>query len=376
MSSFLSKAKEKYISFRGFHTKRKIVVIESDDWGSIRMPSADTLSQLEKTETVTDAFLRYDSLEKYEDIERIVSNLTEIKDINGNSPCITANFAVANPDFDRIDIKSGIYNYEVFTETYNRYGENQDILGLIRDAADKKLFIPQLHTLEHLNVNRWMNALKNGKEDAISAFEHRMIGIQSSFSHNNIFGYMDALNYDNPDELHQIENRLDDAFSVFKDKFGYDSSTFVAPCFVWSDSIEHMLKKHNVHLLQSAEWQNDFSKVEGTAKTRRKIHYTGEFNQKTGMLYSVRNCSFEPSISGNVEKSADSCLLSIQKAFANHKPAIINSHRLNYISRIDKKNAESGCIGLCNVLRKTLELFSDVEFMSSVDLAKLMLEEK
>jgi hypothetical protein len=33
-----------YINLRGWKTKRKIVVIESDDWGSIRMPSPESFN--------------------------------------------------------------------------------------------------------------------------------------------------------------------------------------------------------------------------------------------------------------------------------------------------------------------------------------------
>jgi hypothetical protein len=35
-----------YINSRGWKTKRKIVVIESDDWGSIRMPSKSVVELL------------------------------------------------------------------------------------------------------------------------------------------------------------------------------------------------------------------------------------------------------------------------------------------------------------------------------------------
>jgi hypothetical protein len=34
-----------YVCFRGWSTKRKIVVIESDDWGAIRMPSRAVYDQ-------------------------------------------------------------------------------------------------------------------------------------------------------------------------------------------------------------------------------------------------------------------------------------------------------------------------------------------
>lgn len=34
-------AKRHFLNLPGWHTRRKIVVIESDDWGSIRMPSKE-----------------------------------------------------------------------------------------------------------------------------------------------------------------------------------------------------------------------------------------------------------------------------------------------------------------------------------------------
>ena len=364
--------KEKYVNVRGFHTDRRIVVIESDDWGSIRTPSIDVLRELEKKESISDAFLKYDSLERYEDIERIIYNLSTIKDKNGKSPCITANFAVANPDFDRIDIKKESYHYEEFTATYARYGEIKDTVKLIREGIEKGFFAPQLHSLEHLNVVRWLAALKKGAKDAKLAFEHHMIGTQSSFFEENIFGYMDALNYDEEKELLQLEKRLNDAFSIFRKNFGKESLTFVAPCHVWSDEVELILRKNNVKMIQSAEWQNDFSKVPGTSRTRRKLHYTGEKNSKTGMYYSVRNCSFEPSISGNLNASVDACIRSIKRSFEHKKPAIINSHRVNYMGRMDEQNAINGINGLCTILKNVVQEFKDIEFMSSEELCDFM----
>ena len=45
-----------------------------------------------------------------------------------------------------------------------------------------------------MNVNRWMKDLKEGKKDTLIAFENKMIGINASFSEDNVYGYMDAFN--------------------------------------------------------------------------------------------------------------------------------------------------------------------------------------
>ena len=46
MAKILTKLKNLYINKMGFHTERKIVVFESDDWGSIRMPSKEVFNHL------------------------------------------------------------------------------------------------------------------------------------------------------------------------------------------------------------------------------------------------------------------------------------------------------------------------------------------
>ena len=56
----------------GYKTNRKIVVFESDDWGSFRMPSKFDYSNLLKKGIDVDKSFLYDtldSLEKKEDLE-------------------------------------------------------------------------------------------------------------------------------------------------------------------------------------------------------------------------------------------------------------------------------------------------------------------
>ena len=92
------------IDYRGWRTKRKIVVIESDDWGAIRMPSKSVYNTLLKQGLRVDKclFSRYDSLESVDDLERLFAVLDSVKDKNGRGAVFTANCVVANPDFAKI----------------------------------------------------------------------------------------------------------------------------------------------------------------------------------------------------------------------------------------------------------------------------------
>ena len=97
----------------GWRTKRHLVVIESDDWGSIRMPSREVYDEFLRRgiRVDNDAYCRYDSLATKEDLTDLFDVLQSVKDKNGNHPVITANCVVANPVFDKIKESNFIFNY-------------------------------------------------------------------------------------------------------------------------------------------------------------------------------------------------------------------------------------------------------------------------
>ncbi len=372
MGSILTRVKDAYISARGFHTNRKLVVIESDDWGSIRMPSKQTFDRLISLgdNPQDDAFMSNDCLENQDDLNLLFEVLCSVKDFKGNPAVITANFATANPKFEEIDYEAGTYNFEPFFETYNRYyGENK-ILELIKHGDELRCFKPQLHCREHMNVWHWMEKLKEQRADALLAFENHMIGVGRSFSSSNRFGYMDAFNtsHSTNDELEKI---LTDAYEIFKIAFGFASETFVASCYVWNKELEEALNNLGIRFIQTSAWQNYPVSENGEMRYKRKIHFTGEKN-KLGQLYTVRNCRYEPTYYQNPTECANLCFGEIKRSFAQKKPAVICSHRLNFIGAINPQNRSNNLIGLQRLLRKIISEFPEAEFISSPELFAIM----
>lgn len=369
MSTLLRILKNKYIEILGFHTKRKLVVIESDDWGSIRMPSKEVFEKLKNAGDFPeqDAFLRNDCLENEADLKELFKILSSVVDSKGNPAVMTANFAMANPNFEKIDIKQKKYIYEPFYKTYDRYYPQNNILKLIKEGIDLKLFFPQLHCREHLNFNRWMNDLHEGKKETLLAYENQMIGINSNFTKENPFGYMDSFNTNflNGDELEDI---IQEAKELFYQTFGFESETFVASCFVWDKQLEKVLSSVGIKGIQTGVWQNIPNKRK---PFRRRIHYTGEKNFLR-QVYTVRNCAYEPAYLQNSGICAESCFNEVERAFRAGKPAIINSHRFNYISSINAENASENLIGLKNVLERIIQTYKDVEFISTPELLEII----
>ncbi len=375
MSSFLTKCKDWYIAWRGFHTNRHLVIIESDDWGSIRMPSAEIFHKLQKSgdHPENDAFLRNDCLENAADLTALFAVLTSIKDKNGSPAVMTANFAMANPDFDKIDPINGAYFFEPFTDTYQRYYPGQNVLSCVQEGIKSSCFVPQLHCREHMNVNRWMNDLKQQKNDTVLAFQNHMIGIGASFSQENPFGYMDAFN-SNFTSGAELSNIVHEAMEIFENTFGKKSETFVASCFVWDNSLEDSLAQFGVRGIQSGCWQNVPAGIENGNVMKRRLRFLGQKN-RIGQVYTVRNCAYEPAYQQTSTKSAKECYDQVMRAFRNRKPAIINSHRFNYIGSINRENAYENLKGLSWLLHTIIKNIPDVEFISTPELLRIIDQE-
>ena len=97
-------------------------------------------------------------------------------------------------------------------------------------------------------------------------------------------------------------------------------------------------------------------------------HYLGDINEFY-QIYSVRNCSFEPSIDGGGYKKT---IKEINNAFFWKKPAIISAHRLNFIGRLDQKNKERNSNEFKKLLSEILKKWPEVEFMHTMSLDKII----
>lgn len=353
------------------HCKR--LILESDDWGSIRTPDRATYETLrdQGDRISSNAFLKYDCLEGEEDIGALYKILEKHVDRNGRAAVVTMNFAVANPNFERIrNSHFSAYFFEDIKDTYKKYRPNHDVIGMIRTGIQKGFVRPQLHCREHLNVVRWMNDLKAGNETTRKAFRYGMVGIGDTFSAENPYGYMDAFNYCSADELAFELRALEEAVQKFEELFGYPTKTFAPCCYVWGDELERVLAANHISMIQGYRYQYKPSGDSYVVKAKVP-HRFGEL--KPGITYSVRNCSFEPAY--RYEKGIEKCMDEIDSAFRYGAPAIINTHRMNYMGGIMPENRTNGLKQLDLLLGMVQDKHPDVQFMSSDELAELLRSE-
>jgi hypothetical protein len=355
-----------FVNIPGWHTPRKIVVIESDDWGSIRMPSTEVYSKFLSAgyDLAGSNYNKLDTLESNEDLLSLFDVLTSFTDFKGNHPALTANFVVCNPDFRRIREADFIdYYYEPVTETLKRYPGRDQVQALWRRGISEKIFYPQFHSREHVNIVRWMEALRKRTPNMMFTFEN-----ETTFSGDGDYNFMEVLDYNTTADLDLMRESLADGLDIFESIFGYRSSSFIPPCYTWSSALEEALHIGGVRYMQGLLIQQVPTGKFGHYK--RKYHFLGDRN-KFGQYYLVRNCFFEPSLSSQSDE-VDRCLARIAIAFRWHKPAVISSHRINYIGALDGSNRDRSLAMLKRLLNAIIRKWPDVEFLTSDKLGDLI----
>jgi len=368
----ISRLKKHLLNVQGWTTKRKIVVIESDDWGSIRMPSKETYNKLLKKgyNVNNDPYLKYDSLATSEDLSHLFEVLSSIKDDNNRSPIITANTIVANPDFKKIQSSNfETYFFEPFLETLSRYKSCDKSFDLWNEGIASGLFFPQFHGREHLNVAQWMKALQEKDKNIVEAFDNEMISISSEPS-NMKFSYMEGMDFFDESDKRKRKEIIDQGMSSFENIFKYKSLSYIANCYIWDDYVEEILSNQGVKYIQGVRVQKKPNISNKTHSLKFKTNSLGKKN-KFEQIYLIRNVHFEPSHYPNADIIND-CLKEISIAFYWNKPAIISSHRINFIGAIDVNNRIRNLKLFYDLLIKITRKWPDVEFMSSTELGDLI----
>tara|TARA_B100001059_G_scaffold234055_1_gene275584 strand:- start:3596 stop:4735 length:1140 start_codon:yes stop_codon:yes gene_type:complete len=360
-------------NLRGWKTDRKIIVFESDDWGSIRMPSKESYSNIIKAGIPIDKcpFLRNDSFETVEDFHYLFKVLKKFKDKNGKHPVITANYILRNPDFKKIkDSNYNNFSSELFTEHLIKTNKYDNYFNILRQGIRDGLIKPQLHGPFHVNVKYWMEYLNTNSASTIIAFNNLVYGLSTNVVNEERKSFLATFDYDcNSDFINFLEPALIKSIKDFENIFGYKSLSFIAPNYVWDKKIEEVLSKNNIKLIQSAKHRKRPS-ISKNSKRHEKI-ILGSKNE-FGQTYLTRNILFEPSTSINKIEHMQECFNKIHYSFLLNKPAIISTHRLNFMGGLNLKNREENLMLLEELLTNIIRKWPQVEFFSSDDLGNII----
>lgn len=329
-----------------------------DDFGSIRVRDSIAKANLIKAGIDPNNTYLNDTIASEEDISAIFDVLMKFRDASGNNVCFTPFVVVANPDFERIR-ESAFTEYfrEPFTKAFERYGKGyENLLALWKEGMDAKIFSPAFHGTEHINVKKWMKALQMGHKSTMLGFDNQSVCIPALPGEPSVLGLVKAYDIEKSDDIGFLLEGLREGINIYEDKLGRSPRLFTPGAGTYSPMMEDGLLKLGIGFIDTSR---SARQPIGDGKYVKKFRFLGEKNT-LGQHYVVRNCSFEPIKTGDAAISV--CLDQIGAAFAMHKPAIISSHRLNYIGHFNPHARQENLNRLHVLIENILAKWPDVIF--------------
>lgn len=369
----IKKDLSRYLSnLPGWCTKRKIVVIESDDWGSVYIPDRKAYNCLAKKGILLKShYLNNDTLESNEDLERLFDILSRHKDGTGRNVVMTGVNVIANPNFEKIRANGFTrYEYELFNETANRFPNSNRIYELWKQGIAHRLLVPVFHGREHLNVQRWMRLLQEGNQTIHMAFEHGVSTLSLDLHGQRLPDLRAAFDVDTLEDISYLREVIRSGLNAFEKLFGYRATFFIPTNGPFNNSLEPFLSQQAIKYIGTGKIQIE---PLGGQKDKKHFRYLGKKNQYN-QRYLTRNCFFEPNSWEHPHDKnwVDDCLKEIEIAFKCFKPATISSHRVNYMGTLHPENRENGLQKLDLLLTGIIKKWPDVEFMTSMELGDLI----
>lgn len=347
-----------------YGSSNPVIVIHSDDWGSIRMPSNEVRQSLHaKNGIFADSpYALYDSLASKKDLECLFETLSATKDSIGRPAILTANTIMSNPDFRRIrNSEFKEYYFKGIKETFSEY-DNSEALEYWKQGMNEQVFRPQFHGREHVNVPFWLEKLQERHKGVIDAFNANVFGVEFSDLNLRKKNFQAAWDFNRKDQEDYLISATRNGYLAFTEYFGYKSLTAIAPSYTWSSNMEKMLREEGVRAMQSII----IHKVPNGRKNKyiRKQHFI--YSSK----YQIRTVFFEPSLTEPSFDNVGAAMVRVRAQISRGKPVFISSHRLNYIGVLNVSNRERSLAQLHKLLSTIKNEYPSVLFRSADELVQ------
>jgi len=216
-----------------------------------------------------------------------------------------------------------------------------------------------------------MRAINSSDSWELEAFDNDvLLGIKREKGRGRLNSYMAAFEYSTQSEWQDLDAIAQEGLKIFEKLFGFQSRSFVAPCSIRGDHLDKALYNGGVLFHQCGQ---QFI-PDKSDSLRIKNRMWGQRNS-LGQIYWRRNCTFEPSRDWNYDW-VNSCMSEISIAFRWGKPAVINSHRVNFMGEIFPENRENTNKKLSELLSEILVKWPNVEFMTSDQLGDIIVKSR
>ena len=359
-------------NFFGIQTQVPTIALAFDDFGVVRLASIEARDKLRAVGMHSKSWMNQrDCLESREDIAELMEVLASVKDTHGRSARLTAYSVVAAPKFEEV-LATKRYSYQTIPDYMNSLVANGDARysgawPVWEEGIRCGIIRPQFHGREHFDVTGLENNLENGDLLTIANMQlQSLAGIEQPTSRKGI-GFTHAFGWVNARDVSFHKDILHEGLDLFEKIYGFKSRSFVPPGLKLHSALHSVIQRAGVQVIDKEPF-----KVRPRDRTYAfaEVNWTGR--PKADDLYAfTRNVMFEPTKNSDFD-SIGYALRQIDMAFRLKRPAIISSHRVNYVGGIDSAAASSGRLALKGLLNQIIKRWPDVKFIFVDDLLEFM----
>lgn len=357
----------------GIKTNRKIIVFSVDDYGNVRLDSKKARDRMHAAGLkVYSRFDLLDTLENSNDLSQLYETLSSVKDKNGKHAVFTPFALPCNINFDAMRSNNHQeFCNELLPETYSKIASEQPLAyegtwDLWKEGISTGLMVPQFHGREHLNLFILKDKLKNKSQDVIVALNNNSYSCIDDSAYKTMH-FTAAFEFCEFEQNKEFKKIIEDGLNAFEKVFGYRAEHFNAPGASEHHIVHEYLYDNGIKYIDAELLKREHV---GNGIYKKTFNYTGKRN-KLNMMYNVRNIVFEPTESKGIDWVSYT-MSQIETAFFWNRPAIISSHRVNYCGHIDEDNRKVGINALKDLLKRIINKWPDVEFMSANQLGNVL----
>jgi len=337
-----------------------VIVFDSDDWGSQRVPSPTALASLVENGILTgQGDYDRDTLETAADLSSLMEVLAQAKGSDGRPAVFSCYCNPANPDFAAIRANGfERYEWKGLSATLQERGDAAEVLGSWREGRTAGLLSPQYHGREHLQVNMWMAALRSSPR-AQQAFNQGLYSVPLSDVPLPARGFRAANFFTNASELGELAANIRSGAQQFYEEFGIWPKIYCP-----TNNIFHPALYPAVRDAGCVAIIRHVRNVEPNGRGGVRSVWGTRGVAEAGLQSFGRNTVFEPT----QRLGVDHALAGIASAFAWGVPAVVSTHRANYVGGIDPAIRDQGLRALRILLKEICQRWPAARFVPSTAL--------
>jgi len=353
----------------------KAVAFESDDWGLAGfVPDTMALAGLDRHLLNPGRFPEVywgSTLEDSATVIRLADMMVRFRDQDGLPPVFQANYIMSSFAYEQTGSPTDSAEVSPPAWEWRRYDlpqlpplyQRPGMWPAVNSAVARGVWRPEFHGSFHYDPDIRKEAVH---QDVTAQFAaERGVLVFPGASRTWELGPRR--------DTADLATELDRSFELFENLFGREPTSIIAPDYVWDGRCEKLWSSRGLNVIQAKREQRH-PRLRGGGWVQRFLKVVERVAMRfahPGRSYLERNCRLEAAQTGDWRQIADDCRAEILQAWRRGEPAIVESHRVNYV-HLQPEVAEDGFQAMARLLELLTQDGSEKPlFLTDTEIAQL-----